>query len=150
MDPFGNRKIPLKTWCIEYSIDVALMILAPGFSWPYDLLGMAIEQILKKRGWKSVAKYLLKTAVPKFKGLFSKGFTLIRKAIWRITGASLSWGFSTLANTFIKNIISILKRPWLDDFYIIASSFFSAGAFIAMVLDFVSDRDLNEEIVLVI
>ena len=148
VDPTGNKKITFKTWLIEYTIDAALMILSPYFSWPYDLLGKAIEKMLKKQGWKSVSKYLLTTAIPKFKGMFSKGITLIRKAIWRITGATISWAFSSTVNSFIKKIISFLTSSRYSTFYSIVSSFFSAGAFIALMLDYASDKKINDKIVL--
>ena len=137
----------LSTRWIEYPIDIAIAILSPNFYWPYDIIGNTVERFCKVFGIKRVSTYLLTTAIPKFRGMFSKGFTLIRTAIWRTTGYFISNAVTNSINRIMNAFIRALNDPIVSNVLYAISCFFSPGAFVAGVLDFFTDGCFNGNIV---
>lgn len=79
-------------------------------------------------------------AVPKFKGLFSRGFTGIRTAIWRVTGSWISNSTTSLIGANITNFVRLFRSSSWNKAWDIASCFFSAGSMIAGLLDYLDGR----------
>lgn len=52
----------------------------------YDVVGSGLKYYARKKGFKLFYNKLMYSAVPKFGTMFTKGFTLLRKVIWRATG----------------------------------------------------------------
>lgn len=89
--------------------------------------------------------------MPKVKGLFSKGFTLIRKAIWRVTGNISANAISTLFGKGINIITSIFARLVRNNnlytaFYFIGRML-TLGSLIALILDYVTDWNVYNEVI---
>lgn len=148
IDRYGYRARSFSSKWLEYPIDIGLTIFCPSFRWPFDAIGLAVKKMLKHMGIRSVANYLLTTAIPKFGGLFSRGFTFIRKAIWRATGFWISNAVNGSIKRIMDRFASRLRDPVINNVYICICSFFSAGAFIAGVLDYFTDGRFNNRVVL--
>ena len=113
-----------------------LTLIAPVFSGPLDVFGRMLSLYAKRKKFTLVWDKLLNCVIPKFVGLYGKFLTLIRRAIWRVTGSTIAnctttyigFTITTLANTF-------KSQSWKKavDF---VSCFFSAGSMIAGFLDF--------------
>lgn len=138
LDTSGLLTIPRSV--LSLGLDIILTLVVPYFSGPLDVFGRGLKYYASRRNFTLVWEKLLYGAVPKFKGLFSRAFTGIRTAIWRVTGSwisnsltsSMSYGISRFVNCFRS---SSWNRAW-D----IASCFFSAGSMIAGLLDFLDGR----------
>ena len=136
-DPSGELYI--KRFWLALAIDVVLTLIAPAFSGPLDVIGSSLSWYARKKGIKLVWDKLLHGVIPKFKGLFSKFFTLIRKAIWRATGALIANFSSSLFGDAITRIMKffnkIFKTGIRNKFIDAISCFFSAGSMVAGILD---------------
>jgi hypothetical protein len=78
---------------------------------------------------------LLKGIIPKFTGLFSKFFTAIRTAIWRVTGSLISNTTTNLIGINIGNMVKLFRKASWNKAFDFISCFFSAGSMIAGALD---------------
>ncbi len=115
----------------------------------YDVIGAGLKYYAKKKGFKLFYDKLLYSAVPKFKGLFSKGFTFLRTAIWRVTGIVMSNLITEILNRAISDISSILlkKQERVNYVWSIVLRLSSLGSAITLVLDYITDGKINNRIV---
>ena len=147
-------RIAIDSIWISLPIDIIMTLLIPQVAGSYDVIGKGLEvsfKFLARFKWLSkIVKFvnmLLTGVVSKVVGIFSKFFTFIRTAIWRITGAIIANSVTTgigilmckIANSFMKNVEKLI---------LFVSMFFSFGSIIAGILDIVTDNNLNGIIVL--
>lgn len=110
-------RIAIDSIWISLPIDIIMTLLIPQVAGSYDVIGKGLEvsfKFLARFKWLSkIVKFvnmLLTGVVPKVVGIFSKFFTFIRTAIWRITGAIIANSVTTgigillckIANSFMK------------------------------------------------
>ena len=145
---YKSRHCNINSSWVSWGIDLIIMFFCPGASISYDVVGFALKRIYRKLGFKKSLDFLLKTAIPKCKGLFSKFFTTIRRIIWRVTGLAVSWLRSSAVNAFFGMISNFAKRLYkrADKAIMLITGLFSFGSFIATVLDIISDKNLNGKI----
>ena len=138
IDPTGLLKI--KRWALGLGLDTIFTLIIPYFSGPLDVYGRIIQALAKKKNITLVWEKLLYGVVPKFKGLFSKAFTAIRKAIWRVSGSLISNSFSALINANITNFVNLISKSRWNKAWDIISCFFSAGSMVAGIIDYVDGK----------
>lgn len=134
-DPTGRFSIG-RTW-LALGLDVVLTLVAPLFSGPLDIIGRTLSWYAKKKSIKLIWDKLLYGVVPKFKGLFSKFFTAIRKAIWRVTGSLIANCTTTFIGSTITRFVNMFKNKTWNKIIDFISCFFSAGSMIAGFLDYI-------------
>ena len=141
-DPFGMFEI--SRTALSIALDVMLDIIVPQFSGPMDIAGKALKVILgKSRAYTTVAKLiskLTKGVIPKFRGLFSKFFTFIRKAIWRVTGYLISNSIKGTILTVLSKIAKLLLNSKLAKAIDIILCLCSAGGWVALTIDLVDGK----------
>ena len=133
-----DKHFDIPAWIVSTAIDLALIIVNPAAVATFSLTISPIISALKLEGIKKIAINLIKKAVPKFIGLFSKLFTFIRSVIWKVAGVTLFFAadfFATKIWGFFNNIIFEAI-----DFIINLSTW---GGFTATFLDYVTDFNLN-------
>lgn len=138
-DPTGT--LCFRTTVVAFALDCLFTILGPSFKYGYDVVGYGLKLIARKYGYKSFANKLLYSVVPKFRGLFSKFFTTIRTAVWRITGSFLS---NTTNNFFVhigKYISRLYKNGKYYTIYSFIATFLSAGSLVAAFMAWSSTGD---------
>ena len=144
VDPLGMFEIGRDNFVL--ALDIMLDILVPQFSGPMDIAGKAIKAMIGRTVSYSVVskvvKKLTKSTIPKFRGLFSKFFTLIRKAIWKVTGYYISNGLKTKIMNILKKLTNILTKYRIDLVVDIIFCLCSAGGWIALTIDII-DGNLN-------
>ena len=134
----------IKRWVLGLALDTIFTLTIPYFSGPLDIYGRLIQALAKKKNISLIWNKLLYSVVPKFKGLFGKAFTAIRKAIWRVSGSLISNSFSTLINANITKFVKLISRSRWNKAWDIISCFFSAGSMVAGIIDYV-DGNFNGE-----
>lgn len=149
VDPSGTLSISANV--AGFLLDVAFTAIGSWFKYSYDIVGAGLSYYAKKKGIKYFYEKLLYGVVPKVKGLFSKGFTLIRKAIWRVTGNISANAISTLFGKGINIITSIFARLVRNNnlytaFYFIGRML-TLGSLIALILDYVTDWNVYNEVI---
>ncbi len=149
VDPKGTLSISANV--AGFLLDVAFTAIGSWFKYSYDIVGAGLSYYAKKKGIKYFYQKLLYGVVPKVKGLFSKGFTLIRKAIWRVTGNISANAISTLFGKGINIITSIFSRLVRNNnlytaFYFIGRML-TLGSLIALILDYVTDWNVYNEVI---
>ena len=113
-----------------------------------DIAGKAIKKVFGKTktytAVSKVVKHLTKGVVTKFKGLFSKFFTKIRTAIWRVTGHYISSKANgivlSLANKFINVLTGSKFSVQIDMIFCM----FSASGWVAMFMDLLDGKFDNK------
>ena len=138
IDP--NGYLTISRWALALGLDVILTLVVPYFSGPLDIFGRGLKALANKKNFTLVWEKLLYGAVPKFKGLFSRGFTGIRTAIWRVTGSWISNSTTSLIGANITNFVRLFRSSGWNKAWDIASCFFSAGSMIAGLLDYLDGR----------
>lgn len=101
-DPDGYLTISRST--LAFGLDVFLTIFAAAFAGPLDIFGNALSKMASKRNITLVWDKLLNGAVPKFRSMYSRFFTAIRKAIWRVTGSVMSNTTTTAIGTGLTTL----------------------------------------------
>lgn len=134
IDP--NGYLTISRWALALGLDVILTLVVPYFSGPLDIFGRGLKALANKKNFTLVWEKLLYGAVPKFKGLFSRGFTGIRTAIWRVTGSWIANSTTALIGANIVNFVKLFRNSSWNKAWDIASCFFSAGSMIAGLLDY--------------
>lgn len=146
-DGFKSKKkhFGISSDFVSWGIDLIITFVCPGASIAYDAVGFSIKRIFRRMEIKKSLDFLLKSAIPKCKGMFSRFFTLIRTIIWRATGITINWLKSKAVNSFFTRISNCAKklRKNADKAIMLITGLFSFGSFIATVLDIVSDKNLN-------
>lgn len=145
VDPTGFFVIKRTT--LETLLDVVLAICASGIATPMDIAGKAIKKVFGgSRTYKAVSKvvnHLTKGVVPKFKGLFSKFFTKIRTAIWRVTGYYISNKAKGIVCNTANRFINILTRSRFSVQIDMIFCMFSASGWVAMFMDLLDGQFNN-------
>ena len=140
-DPYGY--LVLSTTWVGFALDMVFTLFAGWFKWSYDIIGMGLSKTFERFGAKRLADKLLTSVVPKVIGLMSKGLTLIRTAIWRVTGATIANLTSTGVASFFAWLVAKLNSADTDELYRFISMFFTTGSLIAGFLDKILDGDLD-------
>lgn len=149
IDPWGTFSINRGT--LATILDVFLDIFAPQVAGPMDIVGRSIKAIFGgTKTYSKVAKVITKLksgVVPQFKGLFSKYFTGIRKAIWKATGYTISNGLGNAITSTISRFVNILTNSRFSEQVDIIICMFSIGGWIALLID-MTDGSFNSKCVL--
>lgn len=116
----------------------------------YDVVGSGLKYYARKKGFKLFYNKLMYSAVPKFGTMFTKGFTLLRKVIWRATGIFIS---NFIPAALIKTVSKFTKyvyrnRQRTSFIWSIALRLLSLGSAIALILDYFTDGKIDERIVI--
>ena len=99
------------------------------------MFGRVLSWYAKRKSFTIVWDKLLNGVVPKFVGLCGKFFTVIRKAIWRVTGSVIANCTTTYIGTTITTLANKFKGKAWNKAIDFISCFFSAGSMIAGFLD---------------
>ena len=151
-DPINHRD-PSGLWVIkrttlETLLDIAIGIFASGLAAPMDIAGKVIKKLFgKSKTYKAVSKvinHLTKGVVPQFKGLFSKFFTKIRTAIWRVTGHYLSSKVSSFVCNIANRFINIITGSSMSVAIDMIFCMFSASGWVAMFMDLLDGKFDNK------
>ncbi len=150
-----NGRLVLNANWFAFALDVLFTATASWFKWGYDIVGSALEYYARKKGFKLFYQKLMYGVVPKVKGLFSSGFTLIRKVIWRtagnvsgnLIGSFLTSGITKISNFFIGLSKNNKFKTQMRNAIYLAGRMTSLGSLITLVLDWASDgTPYNERI----
>ena len=146
-DGFKSKK---KHFCVSsdfvsWGIDLIITFVCPGASIAYDAVGFSLKRIFRRLGTKKSLNFLLKSAIPKCKGMFSRFFTVIRTLIWRAAGITINWLQSKAVSKFFNQITKYAEKLKKNagKAVMLITGLFSFGSFIATILDIVSDNNLN-------
>ncbi|SCJ02563.1 Cell wall-associated polypeptide CWBP200 [uncultured Ruminococcus sp.] len=149
-DGFKSKK---KHFCVSsdfvsWGIDLIITFVCPGASIAYDAVGFSLKRIFRRLGTKKSLNFLLKSAIPKCKGMFSRFFTVIRTLIWRAAGITINWLQSKAVSKFFNQITKYAEKLKKNagKAVMLITGLFSFGSFIATILDIVSDNNLNGKI----
>lgn len=144
IDPTGMYSIKRST--LATLLDVFLDIFAPQVAGPMDIVGRSIKAIFSgTKTYAKVAKVITKLksgVIPQFKGLFTKFFTGIRKAIWRATGYTISASFGNAITSTLSHFVNILTNSRFSAQVDIIICMFSIGGWIALLVD-MTDGSFN-------
>ena len=148
VDPTGF--ITLNATVVGFALDVALTLLCSWVKGAWDIIGSALKIYARSKGYNYFYNYLLTSAVPKWKGMFSTTITWIRKAIWRATGATLSNLSSSIMTTALNKVVAIVsttfKQKGITKALDIAFRLMSTGSAVALFLDWLTDRKVDNKI----
>lgn len=111
-DGFKSKK---KHFCVSsdfvsWGIDLIITFVCPGASIAYDAVGFSLKRIFRRLGTKKSLNFLLKSAIPKCKGMFSRFFTVIRTLIWRAAGITINWLQSKAVSKFFNQITKYAEK----------------------------------------
>ncbi len=147
VDPTGCKSsFKIATYKLAILLDAVVIIVAPSFASSYDILGKALDAILRRKGVTSAATYLLTTTIPRVKGVYSKFHTAIRKVFYRATGRALNICTSAAVSKFISKVSSILKSTNVKQTISFVSMFLSVGSFIAGITDYITNGYFKDEV----
>ena len=128
IDPNGLFKI--KTWVLSAALDVLFTVMNAAASAGFISVGVSIKILARNPFTRKAAEDLItKKVIPTFIfGFMNPLMTILRKAIWRVAGVSLSFGQSYLtslledvipAHNLTKKIYNIhhtlLKQKYKED-----------------------------------
>ena len=149
-DGFKSKKKHFDVYAdfVSWGIDLIITFVCPGASIAYDVVGFSLKRIFRRLGFKKSLNFLLKSAIPKCKGMFSRFFTVIRTLIWRAAGITINWLQSKAVSKFFDKITKYAEKLKKNagKAVMLITGLFSFGSFIATILDIVSDNNLNGKI----
>ena len=149
-DGFKSKKKHFDVYAdfVSWGIDLIITFVCPGASIAYDVVGFSLKRIFRRFGFKKSLNFLLKSAIPKCKGMFSRFFTVIRTLIWRAAGITINWLQSKAVSKFFDKITKYAEKLKKNagKAVMLITGLFSFGSFIATILDIVSDNNLNGKI----
>ena len=157
----SNGTFRMRRSTAVYLIDAALTLALPGLNAKMNVEARLVRSLLNavlrlkrlkklssftSKAWKLVNR-LQHGTVPKYKALFSRFFTTIRKVVWRTTGYLMSTVFKSSLNRLANILINkFTKNRWIHHVGLLTSLLTLSG-WTAMFLDFFSDGSLNNWIV---
>lgn len=148
VDPSGF--LTLNATVVGFALDVALTLLCSWVKGAWDIMGSALKIYARKKGYNYFYNYLLTSAVPKWKGMFSTAITWIRKAIWRATGATLSNLSSSTMTSALNKVVTLVsttfKQKGATKALDIAFRLLSTGSAVALFLDWLTDKKVDNKI----
>ena len=148
VDPSGF--LTLNATVVGFALDVALTLLCSWVKGAWDIMGSALKIYARKKGYNYFYNYLLTSAVPKWKGMFSTAITWIRKAIWRATGATLSNLSSSTMTSALNKVVTLVsttfKQKGVTKALDIAFRLLSTGSAVALFLDWLTDKKVDNKI----
>lgn len=157
----ANGTLRIKRSTMVYLIDAALTMALPGLNAKMNvearLVRSLLNTVLRLKRLKKMKSFTSKAwalvnrlqhgTVPKYKALFSRFFTTIRKIVWRTTGYLMSTAFKSSLNKLANILINkFTKNRWVNHVGLLTSLLTLAG-WTAMFMDFFSDGSLNNWIV---
>ena len=158
-DPNGTFRMKRST--AMYLIDAALTMALPGLNAKMDVEARIVRGLLNgvlrlkrlkrltavtSKTW-SLINRLQHGTIPKYKAMFSRFFTTIRKVVWRTTGYLMSTLFKSALNRLTNLLLNFFtKSRWTQHIALLTSLLTLAG-WTALFLDYFSDWSLNGWIV---
>lgn len=153
----ANGTFRLKRLTAIYLIDAALTLALPGLNAKMDaearIVRGLLSTVLKLKRFKRFKQLTSKTwslinrlqhgTIPKYKGLFSRFFTTIRKVVWRTTGYLMSTAFKNALNKLVNKLISMFSRNRWSQHIGLLTSLLTLAGWTALFLDYFSDWSLN-------
>ena len=111
-DGFKSKKKHFDVYAdfVSWGIDLIITFVCPGASIAYDVVGFSLKRIFRRLGFKKSLNFLLKSAIPKCKGMFSRFFTVIRTLIWRAAGITINWLQSKAVSKFFDKITKYAEK----------------------------------------
>ena len=111
-DGFKSKKKHFDVYAdfVSWGIDLIITFVCPGASIAYDVVGFSLKRIFRRLGFKKSLNFLLKSAIPKCKGMFSRFFTVIRTLIWCAAGITINWLQSKAVSKFFDKITKYAEK----------------------------------------
>ena len=135
--------IGISSGWVSFGIDLIIDVFAAPVALAYHAIKIAVKTYLKKYGVKKVAKYIIKKIISKCKKILIKFTRLLNKLLMKVIRTSTKLIRDDIINKGIGKILGVLNSKRVSQLYDAVCMFLSTGAFIAGVLDIVTDKHFD-------
>ena len=135
--------IGISSGWVSFGIDLIIDVFAAPVALAYHAIKIAVKTYLKKYGVKKVAKYIIKKIISKCKKILIKFTRLLNKLLMKVIRTSKKLIRDDFINKGIGKILGVLNSKRVSQLYDAVCMFLSTGAFIAGVLDIVTDKHFD-------
>lgn len=135
--------IGISSGWVSFGIDLIIDVFAAPVALAYHAIKIAVKTYLKKYGVKKVAKYIIKKIISKCKKILIKFTRLLNKLLMKVIRTSKKLIRDDIINKGIGKILGVLNSKRVSQLYDAVCMFLSTGAFIAGVLDIVTDKHFD-------
>ena len=135
--------IGISSGWVSFGIDLIIDVFAAPVALAYHAIKIAVKTYLKKYGVKKVAKYIIKKIISKCKKILIKFTRLLNKLLMKVIRTSKKLIRDDFINKGIGKILGVLNSKRVNQLYDAVCMFLSTGAFIAGVLDIVTDKHFD-------
>ena len=135
--------IGISSGWVSFGIDLIIDVFAAPVALAYHAIKIAVKTYLKKYGVKKVAKYIIKKIISKCKKILIKFTRLLNKLLMKVIRTSKKLIRDDFINKGIGRILGVLNSKRVSQLYDAVCMFLSTGAFIAGVLDIVTDKHFD-------
>ena len=135
--------IGISSGWVSFGIDLIIDVFAAPVALAYHAIKIAVKTYLKKYGVKKVAKYIIKKIISKCKKILIKFTRLLNKLLMKVIRTSKKLIRDDIINKGLGKILGVLNSKRVSQLYDAVCMFLSTGAFIAGVLDIVTDKHFD-------
>ena len=135
--------IGISSGWVSFGIDLIIDVFAAPVALAYHAIKIAVKTYLKKYGVKKIAKYIIKKIISKCKKILIKFTRLLNKLLMKVIRTSKKLIRDDFINKGIGKILGVLNSKRVSQLYDAVCMFLSTGAFIAGVLDIVTDKHFD-------